>query len=95
MRTNIHRLLVFLAAFGCLRWGELMGLEHGDIDIDAVTIRVTRAVSEVGGKLVTKEPKSVAAVRTVALSDLLREDIQAHLDRYAEPGPEGRVFVGE
>ena len=89
-----YRLLVLLAVFGSLRWGELMGLQRGDIDLNAMTVQVSRSVSEVGGELVVKAPKSAAGVRRIALPTGLRDEVRAHLDEFAEPGRTGRVFVG-
>ena len=33
-----YRLLVLLAVFGSLRWGELLGLRKSDFDLDAATV---------------------------------------------------------
>ena len=90
-----YRLVVLLAVYASLRWGELMGLHRADIDLEAMTLTVRRSVSEVGGRLVVKAPKSRAGYRTVALPVALRPDIQDHLDAFAEPGPDGRLFVGK
>ncbi|MFC7598027.1 tyrosine-type recombinase/integrase [Terrabacter sp. GCM10028922] len=92
--TPRYRLLVLLAVFGSLRWGELLGLVRADIDLDSMTLYVRRSVSEVGGQLVVKAPKSAAGRRAVALPAALRGEIVRHLDAYAEPGPAGRVFTG-
>ncbi|HYN29102.1 MAG TPA: tyrosine-type recombinase/integrase, partial [Dermatophilaceae bacterium] len=51
--------------------------------------------AEVDAKLVVKETKSAAGRRLVALPQSLVGDLAYHLEHYAEPGPEGRVFVGE
>ncbi|MDO5698607.1 MAG: site-specific integrase [Dermatophilus congolensis] len=88
------RLLVLLAVFGSLRWGELMALTREDIDLDEMTVHVRRSVAEVGGKLVVKQPKTAAGVRTVSLPEALRPELAAHLEAYAESGDGGRVFVG-
>ena len=45
-----YRLVVLLAVYGSLRWGELMGLQRGDLDLDLMTLTVRRSVSEVGGR---------------------------------------------
>ena len=61
-----YRALVLLAVFGSLRWGELMGLTRLDLDLVGATVHVRRSVAEVASKLVIKEPKSQAGVRSVA-----------------------------
>jgi hypothetical protein len=47
-----------------------------------------------GGRQSIKKPKSQAGVRTVAVPRILLGDLRVHLERYAEAGPEGVVFVG-
>ena len=89
-----YRALVLLAVFGSLRWGELMGLTRLDLDLVGATVHVRRSVAEVASKLVIKEPKSQAGVRSVALPQWLIPELLTHLEEYAEPGPAGRVFVG-
>ena len=89
-----YRLLVLLAVFGSLRWGELLGLRKSDFDLDAATVQVSRAVSEIGSKLSIKEPKTAAGVRRVSLPASLVPAIREHFDTFAEGGPAGRVFVG-
>ncbi|TFE43135.1 site-specific integrase [Streptomyces sp. ICN441] len=90
-----YRALVLLAAFTGLRWGELIGLRRRDLDLDAGTVRVRRNVAELhNGKRLIKEPKSTAGRRTVAIPEVIVTDLATHLAIYAEPGPDGRVFIG-
>jgi integrase len=90
-----YRLLVLLAGFIGLRWGELIALRVQDIDLDAGTVRVRSAVAELrNGKRVTKPPKSRAGVRTVAVPDVILSSLRHHMLLFAEPGRDGRVFVG-
>ena len=86
--------MVLLAVFGSWRWGELMGLTRLDQDLVGATVHVWRSVEEVPSKLVVKEPKPQAGVRSVALPQCLIPELLTHLEEYAEPGPAGRVFVG-
>jgi len=71
-----------------------MGLRKSDIDLNEGTVSIERSVVEVGGGLVVKEPKTAAGVRTIALPRSLMPEIARHLDRFAEVGADGRVFVG-
>ncbi|MEU1896690.1 tyrosine-type recombinase/integrase [Streptomyces pristinaespiralis] len=90
-----YRALVLLAAFTGLRWGELIGLSRRDIDLDSGTLRVRRNVAELhSGKRLVKEPKSAAGKRTVAIPAVIAADLATHLAVFAEPGPDGRIFVG-
>src|SRR5690606_39059213 len=91
--TPRYRALVLLATFGNLRWGELAGLRRKNLDLDAGTVRVEETVYELG-TLVKGKPKSEAGRRTVVLPDLIIPDLRKHLDEYAQPGPNGFVFVG-
>lgn len=43
---------------------------------------------------VDDDPKSDAGKRPISLPAGLRGDIEAHLRHYAQPGPDGRLFVG-
>jgi hypothetical protein len=56
-----YRLLILLAVFCGLRWGELAALRRKHIDISAGLIRVEATVAELTtGALVTGPPKSLA-----------------------------------
>lgn len=90
-----YRALVLLAGFLGLRWGELIGLHRRDVDLDHGAVRVRRAVAELNnGQREIKAPKSAAGKRTVSIPAAIIPDIREHLKRYAEPGADGRVFVG-
>ncbi|MCK1822922.1 site-specific integrase [Streptomyces sp. XM83C] len=90
-----YRVLVLMAGFLGLRWGELIGLHRRDLDLDRGTVRVRRAVAELtSGRREVKAPKSAAGKRTVSIPAAIIPDIRDHLLRYAEPGADGRVFVG-
>ncbi|MFE0625770.1 tyrosine-type recombinase/integrase [Streptomyces sp. NPDC058864] len=90
-----YRVLVLIAALCGLRWGELVGLRRRDIDIDAGTIRVRRAVAELqSGQRLIKQPKSEAGARTVGIPAVIHAEVVSHLRIYAETGPDGRVFKG-
>ena len=65
------RVLVRLAAFTGLRFGELAALQRHDVDLERRTISVRRAQAETRAEgLVIKTPKSNAGIRPVALSRL-------------------------
>jgi integrase len=90
-----YRALVLMAGFLGLRWGELVGLHRRDVDLDHGAVRVRRAVAELNnGQREIKAPKSAAGKRTVSIPAAIIPDIRDHLKRYAEPGADGRIFVG-
>ncbi|WP_392840862.1 tyrosine-type recombinase/integrase [Streptomyces sp. LN500] len=90
-----YRLLVLLAAFTTLRFGELASLRRRDIDTAGRVVLVQRAQAEMqDGKLFDKAPKSAAGVRPVAFPDEILADVIEHLERYAGAGRDGHVFLG-
>lgn len=91
-----YRALILLATFASLRWGELIALRRRNIDLRGRTVRVNESVSELkDGSRVVDAPKSDAGKRTVAIPEAIVPDLRWHLQRFAEPGSSGLVFVGE
>jgi integrase len=91
-----YGLLVLLATFTSLRFGELAALRRSDIDLVSGFVSVRRSQVELSnGGLLVKDPKSRAGRRRVAIPRAIRSDVQTHLDRFAQPGAEGLVFVGD
>ena len=84
--------LVFTAAYGGLRWGELAGLRRRDVDLAANTIAVTRKLAEVNGQLSFGPPKSAAGRRTIGIPSFVARSLAVHIDLYALPGADGLVF---
>lgn len=70
------RVLFNLAIYGGLRKGELLALEWSDIDFDADTISITKAVSVVNGKQITKAPKTKNSRRTVSIPHFLTQRLR-------------------
>lgn len=62
-----YRLMVLLAAWCAMRFGELIELRRSDVDVKAGVVRVRRAVVWVDGTAVVGKPKSDAGVRDVAI----------------------------
>jgi integrase len=90
-----YRALVLLAGFGGLRLGELLGLQRGDIDVDANTVRIERQTVELAhGERLQTPPKTDAGTRTVHLPPSVSAALAAHLDRFCAEGNEALVFTG-
>ena len=90
------RLLVLLAAYTSLRFGDLAALTRADVDVLRGTLNVTRNRQRLDdGTSVTIDPKSAAGRRKVAYPPPLRPAVEHHLATYAAPGADGLVFVGE
>ncbi|MER6479936.1 tyrosine-type recombinase/integrase [Streptomyces filamentosus] len=90
-----YRVLVLLAAFTTLRFGELASLRRRDLDLSRCVVMVRRAQSELqNGKLADKAPKSAAGVRPVAFPAELVPELAHHLERFAAAGQDGHLFQG-
>lgn len=90
-----YRALLLLATFANLRFGELAGLRRNQVDFDACEVRVNASTSEMDdGRLIDGGPKSLAGTRTVAFSVEIVPELADHLERFAEPKPNGLVFIG-
>ncbi|MEV6038272.1 hypothetical protein AB0L65_44485 [Nonomuraea sp. NPDC052116] len=89
------RMLILLATFGSLRWGELAALQRRNVDLEAGTIRVVGTTTELeDGSVAIGPPKSEAGKRIVSIPATLLPDLRAHMETYAEQGEHGHVFVG-
>jgi integrase len=78
-----------------MRWGELAGLRRGNLDLDACEIRIKETLSQPDkGALRTDTPKSQAGKRIVSFPAEIAPEIRWHLERFAEPGERGFVFIG-
>lgn len=87
-------LLVEIAAWGGLRWGEITELRRGDVMFqgETTTLAVTRAVTytkEDG--FVVGTPKSIAGIRTVALPATLTPAVRAQLEKIG-PSDDALLF---
>jgi integrase len=83
MPSAKYRVMVLVAAWCGLRFGELTELRGKDIDVDddgvPVVIRVRRAVTRVSGQCVVGTPKSDAGKRDVAIPPHIRGDLAEYL----------------
>lgn len=87
-----YRLMVLLAAWCALRFGELAELRRGDIDTKRGLIHVRRGVVRARGRKVVKAPKTDAGKRDVAIPPHLLPLVREHLLQHAEPGKDGLLF---
>jgi len=97
------RLMVLLAAWCGLRFGELAELRRKDIDVKrdadrapvSGRVRVRRGVVRVDGQTIVGTPKTAAGVRDVAIPPHLLPAVDAHLREHVEPGAEALLFPAE
>jgi integrase len=90
------QLMVTLASWCVLRFGETVELRRGDIDLSAEVIRIRRAAvrTKQGGFEVTT-PKSDAGQRDVAIPPHLIPTIEAHLSKYVGIKHDSLLFPNE
>lgn len=87
-----YRLMVYLAAFCALRFGELTALQRRDLDVERKTVRVRASVARVEGEYIVGDPKTAAGRRTVAIPDALMPDVEAHLERFVARKDDALMF---
>jgi len=89
------RVLVLLAAFTSLRYGELAALRRRDLGPRCSTVTVRSAMVELaGGQLLFGPPKSEAGRRTVTVPSEIRTDLRIHLRDFVADDPDALVFTG-
>ena len=84
--------LIYLLAYGGLRWGEAAALRVGRCDLRRSRVMVRESVSETGGKVFFGPTKTHQA-RTVVLPRSVADRIAAHLSDREANDPEALVFA--
>lgn len=74
-----YKLMILLAAWCALRFGELIELRGSDVDTKRGVIKVRRGVTWVDGAAVVGKPKSDAGVRDVAIPPHLLPAVREHV----------------
>lgn len=72
--------LVYIAAYGGLRLGELAALRVEDFDFTRGTVYVDESVTDVEGVLAYGDPKSETSIRTVGLPDDVMAVVKEHIE---------------
>ena len=89
-----YRALRYLAVDAGMRWGELIGLRRAKVDLHIRKVRVTEQLIRLGaGEWLRKEPKTPSSVRSITVSSFTAAVLAEHLERFAEPGPDGLVIT--
>ena len=74
-----YRLMLLLAAWCAMRYGELTELRRKDIDLTNGVVRIRRAVVRVDGEFIVGTPKTDAGTRDVAIPPHLMPAVRQHL----------------
>jgi integrase len=90
--TPRYRLMVLLAAWCAMRFGELTELRRSDVDVKNGIVRVRRAVASTDAGLVVKDPKSHAGKRDVNIPPHLMPAVRDHLARRTGPAQDALLF---
>ncbi|OBI53599.1 site-specific integrase [Mycobacterium sp. E787] len=89
-------LMVTLASWTAMRFGEIVELRRGDIDLSGEVIRIRRAaVRTKKDGYVTTTPKTDAGMRDVAIPPHIIPAIEAHLAKYVAADRDALVFAAE
>jgi integrase len=89
------QLMVLLASWCALRFGETIELRRGDIDLSGETIRIRRAAVRVGGQFRIGTPKSEASIRDVAIPPHLIPVIEDHLAKHVGTERDSLLFPND
>lgn len=91
-----YRVLVLVATFGSLRWGEVTAIRRCDVDPATGVIQVRAAFAERStGELVRGLPKSRAGLRSVTLPRPVAVILAEHLTSQGDKTPDALIFTGD
>jgi integrase len=89
------QLMVLLASWCALRFGETIELRRGDIDLTAETIRIRRAAVRINGTFEIGTPKSEASIRDVAIPPHLIPVLEDHLAKHVGTKRDSLLFPND
>lgn len=87
-----YRLMVPLAAWCALRFGELVELRRADIDLTDSVVKIQRAAVRVDGGWIVGDPKSDAGVRDVAIPPHILPAVKEHLAQHVGKAADSLLF---
>jgi integrase len=89
------RLMVTLASWCALRFGEAVELRRGDIDLSDEVIRIRRAAVRTKGAYSTTSPKSDAGLRDVHVPPHVIPLIETHLAKFVDSKRDSLIFPAD
>jgi integrase len=87
-----YRLMVLMAGWCAMRFGELAELRRADIDVKNGVVHIRRGVVRADDGLVVKDPKSEAGKRDVNIPPHLMPAVKDHLLKHTGRGQEALLF---
>jgi integrase len=87
-----YRLMVLLAAWCAMRFGELAELRRADVDVRNGVVHIRRAVARTDDGPVVKGPKSHAGKRDVNIPPHLMPLVHGHLIEHTARGQDALLF---
>ncbi|WP_333894518.1 tyrosine-type recombinase/integrase [Mycolicibacterium gadium] len=90
-----YRLMILLASWCALRFGELTELRRMDIDTSQEVVRVRRGVVRVDGGFQVGTPKSVAGARNVSIPPHLMSMVEQHLAKHVGTKGDSLLFPAQ
>jgi integrase len=89
------QLMVMLASWCALRFGETVELRRSDIDLSDEVIRIRRAAVRTKGEFAVTTPKSDAGLRDVAIPPHIIPQIERHLSKFVGGNRDSLVFAAD
>jgi integrase len=89
------QLMVILASWCALRFGECIELRRGDIDVSQEVIRIRRAAVRIKGVYTVTTPKSDASIRDVSIPPHIIPLIEQHLAEHVGSKRDSLLFPNE
>jgi integrase len=89
------QLMVTLASWCALRFGEAVELRRSDVDLSLEVIRIRRAAVRTKGAYSTTTPKSEASARGVSIPPHVIPLIEAHLAKYVDGKRDSLIFPAD
>lgn len=86
-----YRMLVVLAGYSGMRWGEVAGLRVENVDLLRRQVRVAATLTDVRGVVALGPPKTKRSARTITLPRSVAQELGEHIGRF--PG-DGFLFTG-
>lgn len=88
------RMLVLLATWSGLRWGELVALRRSSVDLEHGRVMVTDQLVETASGVLLGPPKTDAGRRAVHLPPHLLPELAAHLRHWVGTEQDAWLFCG-